>query len=232
MLCLLALAGCGGGGDDDDRQGRPPRRRHAEGRRRRGGALAAAAPPRASVRPTGPVTKAERAVVRGWADALRQGDVERATSYWSVAGDRGQRHPAVPARHPPRGPPLQRGPHLRRPAGVRRARQDLRPGDLPPDQPPRPPRRLRPGRRQPRPHAVPAARRQDRAVDPRRGSSLGDDELARERQRRLGRGVGEPPPGFDDAPGAEPAVVRPEAEQLRTRRRGWHPRTPTQPQLT
>ena len=30
------------------------------------------------------MTKAERAVVRGWADALRQGDVERATSYWRV----------------------------------------------------------------------------------------------------------------------------------------------------
>ena len=33
-------------------------------------------------RRTGPVTAAEKAVIRGWADALRQGDVERAVGYW------------------------------------------------------------------------------------------------------------------------------------------------------
>ena len=31
---------------------------------------------------TGPVTGAEKAVIRGWADALRRGDVERAIGYW------------------------------------------------------------------------------------------------------------------------------------------------------
>jgi hypothetical protein len=74
-LALLALAGCGGGGDGD---------RSAD---RRASATASAKPrsePREAVEkpPTGPVTSAEEAVIRGWADALREGDVERASSYW------------------------------------------------------------------------------------------------------------------------------------------------------
>ena len=74
-LALLALAGCGGGGDGD---------RSAD---RRATATASATPrgaPRDAPErpPSGPVTSAEEAVIRGWADALREGDVERASSYW------------------------------------------------------------------------------------------------------------------------------------------------------
>ena len=74
-LALLALAGCGGGGDGD---------RSAD---RRASPTASAKPrslPREALEkpPTGPVTSAEEAVIRGWADALRAGDVERASSYW------------------------------------------------------------------------------------------------------------------------------------------------------
>lgn len=74
-LALLALAGCGGGGDGD---------RSAD---RRASPTASAKPrslPREALEkpPTGPVTSAEKAVIRGWADALRAGDVERASSYW------------------------------------------------------------------------------------------------------------------------------------------------------
>jgi hypothetical protein len=73
-LALLALAGCGGGGDGDrtaDRRAAPtptPRPKSI---------------PREALKPPiGPVTAAEKAVVRGWADALRRGDVVRASSYW------------------------------------------------------------------------------------------------------------------------------------------------------
>jgi hypothetical protein len=73
ILALLALAGCGGGGDGDrsaDRRPTPtPRPKSPPGE----------APSKPS---TGPVTAAEKAVISGWADALRNGDVERASSYW------------------------------------------------------------------------------------------------------------------------------------------------------
>ena len=83
-LALLALAGCGGGGDGDgdrsaDRRASPT----ATAKSRE----APATPP------TGPVTSAEVAVIRGWADALRNGDVERASSYWrppAIAANGGQ----------------------------------------------------------------------------------------------------------------------------------------------
>jgi hypothetical protein len=74
-LALLALSGCGGGGDADRAAKRT--------------ATPTASPtPRTIPRedleksPAGPVTAAEEAVIRGWADALRTGDVERASSYW------------------------------------------------------------------------------------------------------------------------------------------------------
>jgi len=75
-LALLALAGCGGGGDADrtaDRRATPKPSPTATPR---------ALPREALKPPTGPVTAAEKAVIRGWADALRRGDVERASSYW------------------------------------------------------------------------------------------------------------------------------------------------------
>jgi hypothetical protein len=74
-LALLALSGCGGGGDSDRAAKRT--------------ATPSASPkPRTIPRedleksPAGPVTAAEKAVIRGWADALRRGDVERAIGYW------------------------------------------------------------------------------------------------------------------------------------------------------
>ena len=74
-LALLALSGCGGGGDSDRAAKRT--------------ATPSASPkPRTIPRedleksPAGPVTAAEKAVIRGWADALRRGDVERASRYW------------------------------------------------------------------------------------------------------------------------------------------------------
>lgn len=82
LLSLLVLAGCGGGGDGD----RPDRLtlttpKTGEGDRQ----LEPGGGPSTRPRPrSGPVTTAERAVIRGWADALRRGDVERATGYWRV----------------------------------------------------------------------------------------------------------------------------------------------------
>jgi hypothetical protein len=80
LLCLLALAGCGG----EDRK-QPDRLTLTTPKSCDGdtelspGGSSSREPPR-----TGPVTKAERAVVRGWADALRRGDVARAAGYWRV----------------------------------------------------------------------------------------------------------------------------------------------------
>jgi hypothetical protein len=100
LLCLLALPGCGGGGDDaPERRSGVASSTAGEGAASpepgEGGAAssepgeqdAEASPGGSSSRPrprTGPVTRGERAVIRGWADALRRGDVERATRYWSV----------------------------------------------------------------------------------------------------------------------------------------------------
>lgn len=82
LLCLL-LAGCGGSGDDDGAGARAtptttPKAADGEAELSPGGSSSRERPP------TGKVTKAERAVVRGWADALRHGDVARASSYWRV----------------------------------------------------------------------------------------------------------------------------------------------------
>ena len=78
LLLAFALAGCGGGGDDrTDRAVAPPPRA--------GPGAAERAPGGGRARPrSGPVTRGERAVIRGWADALRRGDVERASLYFRV----------------------------------------------------------------------------------------------------------------------------------------------------
>jgi hypothetical protein len=78
LLSLLALAGCGGGdgGGKADRSARETATATADDREQE-------AKPGEEA-PTGPVTAAEKAVIRGWADALRNGDVERAASYFRV----------------------------------------------------------------------------------------------------------------------------------------------------
>ena len=82
LLCLFALAGCGGGDDDGKRSDRltltTPKADDSDAELSPGGSSSRERPR------TGPVTKAERAVVRGWADAMRRGDVARAAGYWRV----------------------------------------------------------------------------------------------------------------------------------------------------
>jgi hypothetical protein len=83
LLCFLVLAGCGsGGGDDAGKADRPAAATPKDGER--DAQLSPGGSTSRKRRLTGPVTGAERAVVRGWADALRHGDVERASSYWGV----------------------------------------------------------------------------------------------------------------------------------------------------
>jgi hypothetical protein len=79
LLVLLALAGCGGGGDDK------PDRRLTLTTPKGGEGSATAAPEDTAAPPRdAPVTRAEEAVIRGWADALRRGDVVRASRYWRI----------------------------------------------------------------------------------------------------------------------------------------------------
>ncbi len=83
LLFLLALAGCGGGGGDDGKSDRLTLTTPKADPTEESAAPEAGAGGGSKAKPaTGPVTKAEKAVVRGWADALRQGDVERAVRYW------------------------------------------------------------------------------------------------------------------------------------------------------
>ena len=81
LLPLFLLAGCGGGGGED-MPGRltltTPKADQGEPQAQPGGREAKKKPAARS----GPVTAAEKAVIRGWADALRRGDVERAIAYW------------------------------------------------------------------------------------------------------------------------------------------------------
>jgi hypothetical protein len=79
LVALLALAGCGGGGDDE-----PDRRLTLTTPKSDEGAATPESGGGSAPRQSGPVTKAEEAVIRGWADALRRGDVGRAARYWDV----------------------------------------------------------------------------------------------------------------------------------------------------
>jgi hypothetical protein len=81
-LCAAAvLAGCGGGGDENRLSGPSPREAPAE---RRAAPPGDEAPQRGEAAREGQVTAGEEAVIRGWADALRGGDVEAAVRFWAV----------------------------------------------------------------------------------------------------------------------------------------------------
>jgi hypothetical protein len=80
-LALMLGACGGGGGDDGDRRAATPEARESPS------AMESPAPertPAARGTRTGPVTDAEEATIRGWADALRGGDVEAASRYFAL----------------------------------------------------------------------------------------------------------------------------------------------------
>ena len=89
VIAVLALAGCGGGGD-------------AERRSSKGSPTPTPSPaPRASeaaATPGGDVTGPEVAAIRGWADALRGGDVEKAAGYWALPSTASNGGPAYTLR--------------------------------------------------------------------------------------------------------------------------------------
>ena len=78
VLLVLAFAGCGGGTEPGPGRNVPSASVTPE----RGASPA----PREAAKPnrTGPVTAAEEAVIRGWSDALRRGDVSGAMRFWAV----------------------------------------------------------------------------------------------------------------------------------------------------
>jgi len=82
LLSLLALAGCGGGPDGDEPDGAARATPTATDRAEEAGP--GRGPGSGEPLLEGPVTHAETAVIRGWADALRGGDVERAASFWRI----------------------------------------------------------------------------------------------------------------------------------------------------
>jgi hypothetical protein len=91
LLLLVLIAGCGGGDDKSaDRLTLTTPRESATPAPSGSGGEAQAAPGGGSDtgddKPggAGPITAKEKAVVRGWADSLRRGDVEAAVRYWRI----------------------------------------------------------------------------------------------------------------------------------------------------
>jgi hypothetical protein len=78
VLLVLFLAGCGGGG------GGQPDRLTLTTPKTTPDATRDESPASGRLGGTGPVTAREKAVVKGWSDALRRGDVERAVRYFEV----------------------------------------------------------------------------------------------------------------------------------------------------
>jgi hypothetical protein len=79
-LLVLVLAGCGGGGG-----GEPDRLTLTTPRGTPGpSATRGESPASGRIGGTGPVTAREKAVVKGWSDALRRGDVERAVGFFEI----------------------------------------------------------------------------------------------------------------------------------------------------
>ena len=97
VLAALVLAGCGGGGG-----GAEPKRSPAASSQTRTPAPERTATPASA--------RSDVAAIRGWADALRGGDVEKAVSFW-----------AIPATAANGGPPFE----LRTRAAVRLFNQAL-----------------------------------------------------------------------------------------------------------
>ena len=77
-LLLVLLAGCGGGG------GGQPDRLTLTTPKATPDASRGESPASGRLGGSGPVTAREKAVVKGWSDALRRGNVERAVSYWEI----------------------------------------------------------------------------------------------------------------------------------------------------
>lgn len=77
LLALLAVAGLAGcGGDDADRAAAPTAPAPAAG--------PLALPTGVPIRASGEADAGEARVIRGWANALRRGDVVRAASFWAL----------------------------------------------------------------------------------------------------------------------------------------------------
>ena len=77
LVLVLTLVGCGGGSGQT-----PPSAATSPEPTREPSATPS--PEERDVTPSGPVTEAEEATIRGWSDALRRGDVERAVGFWAV----------------------------------------------------------------------------------------------------------------------------------------------------